>query len=286
MISKYEIFCRVVESGSFTKTAEAAAYTQSAVSQTVKALEGELGTVLLERGRDSLRLTHDGEKYYPYIRAIYAAEKALSEKKREMDGLQNTRINIGAFTGTSRNILPLAMKSFKDKYPTVTFDLLQGDYTQIEQWILDGTVDFGFVNSDAVSLSDMDFLYDEEMLAVLPPEHPLAKKKELHMSDLCGDPFILLSEGQYSVPMKKFESLGLKPDLAYEVTDDYTILAMVSRGIGVSLLYRSVVENYARGVEVRPVIEKPQRRICIAVKNKRTVSLAAQRFMDHIIQTL
>ena len=215
MISKYEIFCRVVESGSFTKTAATAAYTQSAVSQTVKALENELGTVLLERGRDSLKLTHDGEKYYPYIRAIYAAEKALAEKKREMDGLQNTQINIGAFTGTSRNILPLAMKSFKDKYKAVTFDLLQGDYTQIEQWILDGTVDFGFVNSDAVSLTDLQFLYDEEMLAVLPPGHPLAKKEKLHMSELCEDPFILLSEGRYSVPMKKFESLGLKPDLAY-----------------------------------------------------------------------
>ena len=61
MLSKYDIFCRVVEYGGFTKAANAISYSQSAVSQTVKNLEQELGLTLLTRGKDGIHLTGDGE---------------------------------------------------------------------------------------------------------------------------------------------------------------------------------------------------------------------------------
>ena len=74
MLSKYDIFCKVVEHSGFTKAANAIQYSQSAVSQTVKNLEQELGLTLLTRGKEGIHLTADGEAIFPYIQAIANAE--------------------------------------------------------------------------------------------------------------------------------------------------------------------------------------------------------------------
>ncbi|MDU5333768.1 LysR family transcriptional regulator [Enterococcus sp.] len=74
MITKYRVFCLVIEIGSFTKAAKILGYSQSAVSQIVKSLERELGTILVNRGKDGIRLTSDGEQFLPYLQAIQVAE--------------------------------------------------------------------------------------------------------------------------------------------------------------------------------------------------------------------
>ena len=81
MMSKYRVFCTVVELGSFTAAAERLNYSQSAVSQTIKALEQELGTTLLSRQTHRLQLTRDGESYLPYLQEIAAAEGRLERRK-------------------------------------------------------------------------------------------------------------------------------------------------------------------------------------------------------------
>ncbi len=95
MISKYGIFCKVVESGSFTRVAEQLGYSQSAVSQTVKTLEQELGTVLIDRRRDGMVLTSDGRDYYAYFQAIVGAENALDKKHMEMQAWKTAPFALG-----------------------------------------------------------------------------------------------------------------------------------------------------------------------------------------------
>ena len=119
MISKYGVFCRVVDTGNFTKAAQLCGYSQSAVSQNIKALETELGVTLFDRRKDGIKLTLDGEQFMPYIRAVWTAELALEEKRREMTGLENSTIRIGTFTSVSRNLLPGLMQSFKKLHPMV-----------------------------------------------------------------------------------------------------------------------------------------------------------------------
>ena len=69
-ISRYGVFCKVAEQKNFTKVANEIGYSQSAVSQIVKSLERELGCCLIERRKDGIRLTPDGEEYYPYIQGM------------------------------------------------------------------------------------------------------------------------------------------------------------------------------------------------------------------------
>ncbi|WP_304152825.1 LysR family transcriptional regulator [Megamonas hypermegale] len=282
MISRYGIFCKVIELASFSKVARKIGYSQSAVSQTIKSLEKELGVILIDRKKDGITLTSDGKEFLPYLEAIYSAECALEQKHKEITGLENSIIRLGTFTSVSRNILPQLMKQFKKIYPNVNFILKQGEYTSIQKWVQTNSVDFGFVNSNAVSGIDVEVLYEDEMLAVLPPNHPLAQNEIISLAQLAKEPFILLDEGDYSVIMNAFQKLHLSPQIEYEVYDDYSILAMVRQGLGVSAMYGLVLNGLEKGLQIRPIREKPTRPVALAWQNKNTMSLASRRFMEFI----
>ena len=266
MISRYGIFCRVVEQGSFTRAAEELGYSQSAVSQNVRALEQETGVTLLSRRKDGVQLTQDGQEFYPYIQSIFQAEQALERKRQETMGLQNSLIRIGTFTSVSRNLLPPMMKRFKEKYPDVRFVLRQGEYTSIPQWIRQGEIDFGFVNQDAVEGMETRLLYEDHMLAV------------------STEPLILLDEGEHSVLLDAFHSAGLTPNLAYEVYDDYSILSMVRQGLGISVLYEKVVAGFEQGLSLRSIQESPRRRVALSWLSWDTMPYAARRFAEFLME--
>ena len=284
MISKYGIFCKVVESGSFTRVAEQLGYSQSAVSQTVKTLEQELGTVLIDRRRDGMVLTSDGRDYYAYFQAIVGAENALDKKHMEMQGLENSTIRIGSFTSVSRNLLPQLMKDFKKIYPGTKFVLQQSGYTGIARWVLDGTVDFGFTNPDIITNLDGKVLWRDDMMAILPPEHRLSAQNEVSLQQLAEESFILLDEGDYSVCMNAFKACNLMPHVEYEVYDDFSILEMVRQGLGVSAMYRMAIGGFEGGLKALPIREKPERTIALVWRNWDTMSFAARRFAEFLME--
>ena len=282
MLSKYDIFCKVVEYGGFTKAANAISYSQSAVSQTVKNLEQELDLTLLNRGKDGIHLTGDGEAIFPYIQGIANAEKALVRRQKELHGLTNSVIRIGTFTSVSRNLLPGWMVDFKALYPDIRFFLEQGEYTTISEWVQNDVVDFGFVNMHAVPDMEGQLLYTDEMCAVLPLDHPFAKKEVVSLQALAEEPLILLDEGEFNSPLRAFEQAGIEPQIAYEVYDDYTIIAMVEKKLGISMMYRKVLCGYEDHVALCPVDADLSRPVGMIWNNWDTLPIAARRFIEFI----
>ena len=283
MISRYGIFCKVAELGSFTRAAESCGYSQSAISQNIKALEQETGVSLLSRRKDGVQLTADGRDFFPYLQAVWQAEQALERRRQETMGLKNSVIRIGTFTSVSRNLLPPKMKAFKARYPDVRFVLRQGEYTSIPQWIRQGEIDFGFVNQDAVDSMDTRLLYEDHMLAVLPQGHPLEQKPVIPLKELSREPLILLDEGDHSVLLDAFRQAGQTPNIAYEVYDDYSILSMVRQGLGISVLYEKVVSGFESGLSLRPSLEAPRRRVALAWSSWETMPYAARRFAEFLM---
>ena len=283
MISRYGIFCKVAELGSFTRAAESCGYSQSAISQNIKALEQETGVSLLSRRKDGVQLTADGRDFFPYLQAVWQAEQALERRRQETMGLQNSLIRIGTFTSVSRNLLPPMMKRFKETYPDVRFVLRQGEYTSIPQWIRQGEIDFGFVNQDAVDSMETRLLYEDHMLAVLPQGHPLEQKPVIPLKELSREPLILLDEGDHSVLLDAFRQAGQTPNIAYEVYDDYSILSMVRQGLGISVLYEKVVSGFESGLSLRPILEAPRRRVALAWSSWETMPYAARRFAEFLM---
>jgi DNA-binding transcriptional LysR family regulator len=117
-------------------------------------------------------------------------------------------------------------------------------------------------------------------VAVLPAGHPLAGRKSVSLKELAAEPFILLDEGEHSVPLEAFSAAGLRPRIEYRVFDDYSILAMVRQGLGVSLLYRLVLTGYDDRLAVRPLTNPLTRTIGLALRSWETLPYGARQFAE------
>ena len=282
MASRYQIVCMVVDCGSLKRAADELGYTQSAVSQAVKALERELGTTLIERGKQGVSLTRDGKQYLPYLRQIVTAEAELEGKRQELLGLSSTDIRIATFTNVSRTVLPRVIRDFGTLHPGVRFTLKQGDYTRNAQWVHDGVVDFCFTARGFTAGLEKRVVYHDELVALLPAAHPLTAKEKVTLADLASEPFVLLDEGEQSLVLDAFAAHGLSPYVTSEVTDDYTIMAMVEEGLGVSMLYRRTVEGMRADICVRPIVHAPSRDVVAAWRSWDTMPIATRRFIDYM----
>lgn len=283
MISKYGIICEVADCGSFTAAADRLGYSQSSISQSIRSLEEELGVRLLDRKRHGISWTDDGLEFEPFIRAIYNSETALMKKRQSLAGLDDAIIRIGTFTSVSRDILPSLMTDFKKQYPNVRFELHQGDYNNIGEWLKNNVVDLGFLSSEMTGDLPNTILYQDEMLAVLPMDHPLSSAEHVSLKELSEDSFILLDEGEYSTTLDAFRKESLTPKVEYTVYDDYSILSMVKNHLGVSILFKNVVAGYEDVVAVKKLSDPIIRKVCLACYNPSVLSYASKQFMNFTV---
>ena len=284
-MNRFEVFMKVIEKESFTEAAEDLGYTQSAVSQMVKALEKELSTTLITRSRKGIQLTADGREYLPYINNIRNAYWELLEKNKEMQGLESGLIRIGTISSVSASWLPKLMKDFKDDYPSVQFQLQQGgEYSEIVQYVKEGSVDFGFINPDATTELEKISLTEDEMLAVLPPNHPLAKNEKVTLTQLATEPYILLEEGHLNEPLEIFKQHHLQPNIQFRVHDDYTIMAMVENGLGISILSQLIMDRVNYRLVKKTITPPIKRTIGITYKNKKLLPIASRYFINFLIE--
>ena len=283
-MNSYHAFIKALETGSFTKAAEELGYTQSAISQMVHSLEKELSTTLILRSRKGITLTPDGKEFLPYIRNIYNSQRELAEKHKEMEGLQEGLIRIGTFSSVSCHWLPLLIKEFKQLYPTVRFELKQGNYKENAEWIKEGTVDFGFINSQSISNLTAIPLQEDEMLVVMPPTHPLALVEHVPIEALTKESYILLDEGTTSDPLAIFEESNFEPDIQYRVFDPYAIISMVEQGLGISILPKLLLKKNPYNIVTKKVSPPFVRTISLSYTDKKILPIASRYFIDFIIE--
>ncbi len=283
-MNRYNALLKIIDTGSFTKAAEALGYTQSAISQMVRSLEEELATTLILRSRKGVTLTPDGAEFLPYIKKLHHAYSELMEKHAAMQGLQRGIVRIGTFSSVSCHWLPGLMKDFKARYPSVNFELHQGEYTSIAEWVKEGSVDFGFVNPVAVADLQTIPLKQDEMLAVLPNHHPLIAGEKVSLQQLASEPFILLDEGQFSEPLEFFKQNNLQPNTQYRVHDDYTIMSMIEKGLGISILPELVLNRINYNIVTKKISPPIVRTIGIAFKNKKALPIVSRYFIDFLVK--
>lgn len=282
-MTKYDVFLKTVESGSFTSAANEIGYSQSAVSQMIQTLENELNTTLVIRSKKGISLTEDGISYLPYIKNLSRAYSELESKITKMNNLQGGTVKIGAFASVSANWLPILIKEFKQKYPDVQFKLMQGTYKTVTEWLRYGNVDICFVTPQTAEEFESLPLYTDEMIAVLPQGHKLSSKENITLKDFENEPFIFLDDGNADEPLEFFKKNNINPDLQYRVFDDITIMNMVEQGLGVSILPRLVLKRHYQNLVLKSISPQISRTISVAYRNKDTMTLAAKYFLNFVI---
>lgn len=281
-LQKYLAFVKTVEYGSFTKAAEMLHYSQSGISRMISDLEKEWGVALLERGKSGVRLTSDGWKMLPYARDLCADFERLNMQVDELNGLQSGLIRIGTFSSVATHWLPNVIKEFRKDYPNIDYELLLGDYTEIEEWIHTGRVDCGFLRLPTHPEFETIFLEEDALLAIIPEDHPLKDCDKFPVSALCEEPFMLLEKGAKAEISEIFERNHLTPNVKFTTWDDYAVMSMVENGLGIAILPQLILKRVPYHIIAKELDVPAYRKIGLALRDKKTASLAVKRFVDYL----
>lgn len=281
-IQKYMAFIKTVECGSFTKAAEALCYSQSGVSRMINDLEKEWNVTLLERKHDGVILTSDGIQLLPFAKSVCSEYQNLQVQVDELNGLQSGLIRIGTFSSVATHWLPKIIKEFQKSYPNVNYELLLGDYDEIENWIAEGRVDCGFIRLPTNPDFETIFLEQDKLLVVLPEEHYLANCERFPASALVNDPFMLLKKGAKADTAKLFEDLNITPKIHFTTWDDYAIMSMVESGLGISILPQLILKRAPYRIVAKELEIPAYRKIGLALRDKKTASSAVKKFIDYL----
>ena len=284
-IQKYQALVETVRAGSISAAARRLSYSQSGVSRMIADLERDWGISLLERGRKGVRLTADGQQVMPFVEAVCEDQRRLRERVAEVVGAQTGLIVIGTFSSVATHLIPPAIERFTREHPGIEYELRMGDYSEIESWVADGLVDFGFLPYPPQETREdlaREVVATDELMAVVPQGHELAAREAISLAGLAAEPFILLERGSDNEISPLFETAGLDLTVCLSTWDDYAIMSMVENGLGVSILPNLILTRCPYRIERRP-LDPPVTRDLAAVYRPGLLSTPARAFLDCLL---
>ncbi|MFZ5816490.1 MAG: LysR substrate-binding domain-containing protein, partial [Bacillota bacterium] len=278
-------FVSVARHGNFTRAAEENHVAQPSLSQQIRRLEEELGAPLFDRSVSPVRLTDAGEALLPHAEAILQQTAAARAAVEERLGLRSGRLLLGTLPQTGSRLLPVAVAAFRERYPGVAVVLREESTERLTELALAGETDLTLTTLP-VGHPELatEPLLTEEILLALPPSHPLAGSPSLPLTAVAEEPFLIMKPG-YAFRdqcLAACRAAGFEPRVAFESTQIDTIQAMVSAGLGVTLVPRMAAEQARRPAPAFIRLEGPPltRTLALAWRRDRYLSRAATAFLE------
>ena len=262
-VRRLRVLKEVAEQGSFSAAAESLAYTQSAVSQQIAALERESGTTLVDRGPRGIRLTDAGRALVQHAEDILCRLGAAEAELEAIAGLRGGRVRLSAFPTAGATIVPLAVKTFMARHPGVEMQLFEREPEDGVAMLKSGELDIalsigyegaGTVHNPTDGVEEIDLLEDPTYLA-MPADHRYARKARTRLSDFSEESWIHSAcKGTCgAVALRALHNAGFEPTIVFE-TDDYNVAqGLVAAGMGVTLLPEMALRNLREDIVVRPL---------------------------------
>lgn len=279
---KYLAFVKTVEKGSFTRAAQELSYAQSSISKMVADLEKEWGMILLERSKNGVCLTSAGEQIMPFLRKVLNDYQEMEGQIYRMNGIETGIVRIGTFSSVAINWLPNIFAQLQQDYPGIEYEMLMGDYKEVEQWIDEGRVDCGFLRLPTLPKFDTILLKHDEYKVILPIDHPLVEKEIIDVEDLNNVPFLLLEHGGKTEVSDLLERYNIQPNIRFTTWEDFAIMAMVEKGMGVSILPDLILQRIPYQIEVRSLQKPYYRQIGLAIKDQKHTTPAVKKFINYL----
>lgn len=250
-LDSLQLFCDLVETGSFSRAAEKNFVSQSAVSQRLRALERDYARTLLERGQGRGRVapTEAGQMLYDSAKSLLRDAVALDSALRGLgDELAGT-VKVATVYSVGLHALPPRLKPFLAAHPRVNVQLEYQQTGQVYRDVAAGTVDVGIVACPTARRGLEVIPFDEEeMTLICAPEHRLAVRDAVPLSELDGEPFIAFAD---DIPTRKLvddalRACHVRPKIAMAFDNIETLKNLVEIGSGVSIVPADSVRQEAQ----------------------------------------
>lgn len=266
---KLEILMTALDLGSFIKASEVVGYTQSGITHMMDALEKELGLSLIERSHSGVKLTETGEKLLPYIKEFLKANAKLENKIEELKKEDKKVIRVAAYSSIAMHWMPEILYRFKRICPNVNVELTMVDHA-LEPFELleDGKADVIFASKHDYKNINWTSLYMEKLYAILPKDYPLKTKKTFNVKEFNNKEF-LMPYGKFDLTINPIiESTNVKPNIISSKVDDETLIRMVSKGLGLSIMSELMIRGRVDDVLCIPLANDYCRELGMATNPK------------------
>lgn len=284
-LSQLRYFLKVAERGNFTRASEDLGLTQPALSRSIAKLELDLGQPLLERKTRKVTLTDAGRLFS--VRAEQIVSLADNLQTELTDREDRGRIRVGAIPTIAPYFLPLALREFCDQSPGIHVAAFEETTDKLLQRCRQGEIDVAILAAPvSAKYLETEPLFEEELFAVLPAGHALAKRKSVSLADLREFPFILLDETHCLTGniLSLCRQSTFQPVAIQHTCQLATIEELVALGHGVSLIPRMArnLDSSDRRI-YRPISgPSPTRTIILAWNPYRFQSRRIERFKDSV----
>lgn len=279
--ASYRIFLTIAKYESFQKAAELYHVTPPAISHTIKELEKELGSALFTRSKRGVSLTSFGSTVFPLISDIVYKEDSLNQLVSEIHGLDKGHIRLGIFNSMCY-YLPALIREFNQKYPHITFEIFQGSYEDIINWLQTGTVDIGFLSQTINPGFPFYEIFSDPLMCILNSNASTASETEISLSDLANQPFVMQRESCDADAKSIMNKLNLDVHTVCYVVDDMTTVEMVRQGFGFAIMPLLTMTNLSKGVKMLRIVPHENRVIGAAVLNESNLSPAVKKCFHFI----
>jgi len=278
-------FLRVAEEGNLTRAAESLYLTQPAVTQHIQALERELGVSLFDRTGRGMRLTPAGEALREYVQRSMVLLDECRQVISDLQAGHAGRLLLGAGVTTSIFHLPSWLRAFREAYPGIEVVVRTGGSREVADMALEREIDLGLITSPMQhpDLRGVD-LFEEEIVLVIPPDHPLAGKA-IPPEEFDAMPLILFPKGTgfREYLDKALDAAGVPMTVKMETDSVEAIKSFVAVGLGASFLPAAAVESELRAKSLAGAsisgLPPLKRRTSVVYRTDRYLTKAASGFL-------
>ena len=290
-VRRMRVLREVASRGSFSAAADALAYTQSAVSQQIAALEREAGTRLVERNARGVRLTDAGRALVEHAEAILARLADAEAELEAIAGLRGGRLRLASFPSAGATIMPEAIARFRERHPGVelTLEPAEPEPSLVKMragevdLVLDITAGFREPPNDGI---ERLHLLDDPMYVALPQGHPLARKRNLKLEELAAESWILGTTGSCpdaSIFLRSCQLAGFEPNVTFNSDDYFAIQGFVAAGMGASFIPDLALISVRDDIVVRSLGARPPARVIWAATMRDSYRSPAKQAMLDVL---
>ena len=251
-LTQLAYFVAVAEEGSFTRAAERVGVAQPSLSQQIKALETDLGALLVHRTRGKVGLTASGETLLPVARRMLADAETARREIRELAALGRGRVRLGATPSLCTGLLPAVLAEYRRKYPGVDIVVHEGGSRDLQAELLHGALDLALVIDarldDDPELATVPLLTEGLVVISRHGDAGPTRQGRMSIAELKGIPLVMFRAGYdlRETTLTACRAAGFEPTFAIEGGEMDAVLEFVQAGLGVAVVPSTVVRNRFR----------------------------------------
>lgn len=264
---KLEILMTAVDLGSLSRAAEVVGYTQSGLTHLVDSLEREIGLTLVQRDHSGIALTEEGNALMPAIREFLRANARLENQISAITEKSAQTIRVAAYASIAMRWMPEILYRFRRVCPHIDVDLRTVDhelepFELLEAW----RTDVIFAARQSAFACDWTPLHNDAMYAILPADYPTDDRETFPITEFEGRDF-LMPYGRFDIDVgTAFRKYGVKPVIRPCHVDDETVIRMVGKGLGISMMAEMMLRGKLNGVKTLPVSPSVSRELGMGLR--------------------